>query len=698
MLIANMKYTKTWQSVVLSLTVILVWCWVYGRMSWLAWQTPLSYSGDVWLGLGFAKAFMDGDIFPVMYKSVAQLGAPFSANWNDYLISEELIFATIGWLGKVTGLFLAANVLLLLAHLLAALSFWFVGRELKYRAEFVFAGSILFAFSHYIFARGLGHLVLSYYWHLPLILLVSWWTYSSQLIAIYSRKWIITIAVAIITGLLNPYYTWMFLQFIGFSFLLHFVRKQYELMKLPLLLIVVTAVSFVVMNADTFSYSWLHGKNIEAVNRNLAALEVYGLKIPELVFPPAYHAWKRWAEFGQSHYFAPTLIKGEMGSPYLGLVGLVGFAWLAGLALYRLLQGKAQGIPVHAWQTLWILLYSLIGGINLLLGSFGLILFRGTNRYSIVILTLVLLFLVRQLSRNCPEKWILPVAFCITALGLWDQLPPRVTSAQIQQVSERVQADRDFAKSLESKLSKGAMVFQLPVAAFPEIPPIVQMADYEHFRPYLFTQNLHYSYGTNKGRGDADWQVRVAKLPPPEMIRKLESHGFGAIMINRKGYLDAGKSLIDSLTADGKLVITENKDLVAFRLQPSILPVAIESEPVFALGWSVDEGTHRWSESSHTKIMFTNNDKLPRSFVLGFKLAALTPRIVRVSFNGVNVGVIDMAIPGREVQFPLTRIMLVPGINTLSFDTDTNPVSPNTGDNRMLSFKISDFQYNSDGI
>jgi hypothetical protein len=83
--------------------------------------------------------------------------------------------------------------------------------------------------------------------------------------------------------------------------------------------------------------------------------------------------------------------------------------------------------------------------------------------------------------------------------------------------------------------------------------------------------------------------------------------------------------------------------------------------------------------------------------VLGFKLTALTPRIVRVSFDGVNVGVIDMAIPGQEVQFPLTRIMLVPGINTLSFDTDTNPVSPNNGDSRMLSFKISDFQFNSDG-
>lgn len=693
----SLKYTKAFQIFILSLIVTLVWCWVYGRLSWVAWQTPLSYSGDGWLGFGIAKAFMDGDIFPVMYKWVAHLGAPFSANWNDYPLSEELIFATIGWLGKAAGLFFAANVVLLLAHLLAAVSFWFVGRELKYRAEFVFAGSILFAFSHYIFARGFSHLVLSYYWHLPLIMLVSWWTYSSKLIAIYSRKWIITITVAIITGMLNPYYIWIFVQFLGFAFLLHLVRRQYQQIKLPLLLITVTTVSFMLMNADTSIYSWLHGQNITAVTRNLAGLETYGLKISELVFPPAYHAWKSWAEYGQSHYFVPTLIKGEMGSPYLGLVGLFGFAWLVGLTFYRLLQGKTQAIPVHAWQTLWVLLYSVIGGINLLLGSFGLILFRGTNRYSIVILTLALLFLVRQLSRSCPEKWILPVAFFIVVLGLWDQLPPRVTNAQIQQVAVAVQADREFSKSLELKLSKDAMVFQLPVAAFPEIQPIVKMADYEHFRPYLFTQNLHYSYGTNKGRNDADWQAKVAKLTAPDMIRKLESYGFGSIMVNRKGYKDAGKSLIDGLTAYNKQVIAENNDLVAIKLQPILLPVAIESQPTYGLGWSADEGTHRWSESSHTTILFTNNNVYPQTYALSFKLSALTPRKVTVNFNGVNLTTINIAFPGQKVPFLSTKIIISPGKNILSFDTDTNPVSPNNGDRRMLSFKISDFQFNSDG-
>lgn len=693
-----MKYSKALQSFILSLVVILIWCWVYGRISWSAWTIPLAYGGDGWLGLGFAKAFMDGDISPVLYKSVAHLGAPFSANWNDYPLTEEIIFALMGWSGRVIGLFPAANIAVLLAHVLAGLSFWFVGRELKYRTEFVFSGAILFTFSHYIFVRGFGHIVLSYYWHLPLILLVCWWSYSTEKIAFRDRKFSIAIAVSVITGFLNPYYTWMFLQFLGFALLLHLARKQYQLMKFPLIFILVTVVSFSIMNMDTISYSWLHGDNAEAVGRGLAGLEIYGLKIPELVFSPPYHAWKSWAEYGQNHYFIPTFIKGEMGSPYLGLVGLIGFAWLAGVALYRLLQGRSQAIPVHAWQVLWVLLFSLVGGINLLLGTFGIILFRGTNRYSIIILTLVLLFLVRQLSRKCPDKLVLPVAIFMVLFGLWDQLPPRATSAQIQQMSEVVQSDRAFAKSLELKLSKGAMVFQLPVASFPEIPPIFKMADYEHFRPYLFTHNLHYSYGTNKGRGDADWQFEVSKSNAADMVASLEKYGFSTILINRKGYEDKGVGLVAAISALNKEILTENEDLIAFKLNPKEVHEYPKSPPAFGVGWSGDEGSHRWAISSRAEAKIINNSREPILVTLEFSLMTLKPRIVDVTLNGKVLKKVALNQGGAAIHSKFPLVSLHPGANTLLMETDVPPEPPGGGDPRKLSFGISDFRIHDDNI
>ena len=85
--------------VILAFLISAIWMLVYRRTSLSAWQTPISYGGDSWLNYGLAKAYMDGDIFPIIRKSVAHLNAPFSANWNDYPSTEELLFAGIGWLG-----------------------------------------------------------------------------------------------------------------------------------------------------------------------------------------------------------------------------------------------------------------------------------------------------------------------------------------------------------------------------------------------------------------------------------------------------------------------------------------------------------------------------------------------------------------------------------------------------------------------
>jgi phosphoglycerol transferase len=685
------RHEKLLSGIALCFFIVLLWSWVYGRISLVAWQTPLGYGGgDECFNLAIAKAFMDGDIFPVLYKWVPHLNAPFSANWNDYPLTEEFIFAIMGWLGKIVGLFPAANFMVLLAHLLAGLSFWYVGRELNYRSAFAFSGAILFAFSHYIFARNFGHIVLTYYWHVPLMLLVTWWAYSSRQIQFKHRKWFVAVAIAAVSGTFNPYYSWMFLQFLGFAVLLHLARKQYHLIRLPLLLIGVTMASFIIMNADTFSYSLLHGANIHAVSRNLAALELYALKIPALVFPPADHSWHSWANYGQSHYFLPSLLKGEDWSPYLGMVGLVGSAWLAGTGLYHLLQGRLQLIPVHAWQALWILLFSLVGGINLLLGTFGLILFRGTNRFSIFILAIVLLFLVRQLSRQCPKKWVVPVAFGIAVIGLWDQLPPKA-SAQIQQTADLVQSDHHFARTLETQLTRNSMVFQLPVVAFPE-NTAYQMTGYDHFRPYLFTQHLRYSYGTNKGRGDADWQTDLSKLAPVDMAAKLETLGFGAIMINRKGYEDKGVRIINELVNTNRQVICDNGELVAIRLKSGELPVFSEFSKVYSAGWSVDEGTHRWAMSNRAEIKVFNNTNKPRMVTIGFSLITLKPRNVKISMNGETSRNFSLSLlSGAATYFKPPPFTLAPGQNSLFIETDVQPEIPGNGDMRKLSFGISNF-------
>jgi hypothetical protein len=406
--------------------------------------------------------------------------------------------------------------------------------------------------------------------------------------------------------------------------------------------------------------------------------------------PPPDHRWHWWASFGQTRYYLVTGLTAELWSPYLGFVGIAGLAWLTGMSIYRLFQGKPRCIPVQAWQTLWVLAFSLVGGANLILGIFGCTYFRASNRYSIIILCISLLFLVRQLSRHCPRRFALPVTFILLAVGLADQLPPVTSNAEIQQVAKQVQSDREFTAGMESGLPPGTMVFQLPVAPYPGSPTINKMYDYEHFIPYLYSKRLRYSYGSVRGRAPETWQREVEKMPPAEMAAKLEEYGFGAIYLNTRAFKDGGSKLIDDLRDAGKAVFIEssNKDLVAIRLTPAAVPSGPDIPPFWGPGWSADEpGIGRWSVAREGTIEFWNTQKESTKISIQFGLVTLRPRHVKITFNSELFDDLDLQ-PNAERTIGPKVVTLAPGKNIMRFETDVPPEVPGNGDPRKLTFMI----------
>jgi hypothetical protein len=690
------RYEKPLCAALLCVIVFVLWSIKY-RMGRAAWKMPMGYGGDGWLILGTARAYMNGEVFPFFSKLVPTLNAPFAADWNDYPVTEDLLYAAMGWLGKVIGLYAAGNAMLLLAHILAALSFWWVALKLDCKPVLAMAGALAYAFCNYIMARRFGHLPLTWFWHLPLLILVTGWVYSDTGVPRSSQRFWPAIAICLICGALNPYYTGMFLQFLGFGVLLHAARRSYSRMLFALMLIAVTFGAFMLMNLDTIVHAVLHGANAQAAARDLAALDMYAMKIPEMLLPPDESVLPGLEEFSQSHYYSKTLLKGEFWSPYLGLAALLGVAMLVCSSLYRMFTRRANTVSPWFWLVIWILLYSLVGGFNLVLGSFGFVLFRGANRYSIFILTFGLLFLVTTLSRHSLRpRTAAAGALLVLLLGLVETLGPIALDtvpppAPGPTVEDYVNSDRTFAMSVEKQVP-GAMVFQLPVAGFPEVAPIQKMGDYEHFRPYLYTRTLHYSYGTDKGRGTEAWQTDVSRLEPAQMVAKLESYGFAVVMVNRRGYADRGASLIAALVAAGKPVIAENHDLVALRLQAAAKPALIDPWAFFGEGWSGDEGTHRWAESGHTKISINNPGTKPLNYTLSLRLSALEPRVVKVSKDTTLLGE-ALAVPGKETPLDGLRFVLQPGLNVISLDTDAPAVSPGNGDLRLLSFRLSGFKF-----
>jgi phosphoglycerol transferase len=675
--------------------VTLLWCVAYNRWTLEAWMTPVSYDGDSLGEMAAAKAFAFDKVHAILPKYPASLGAPFVANWNDYPIVEEGIFAWYGLFVRLFGVFAGSNLTLLSAHLLAAGSFYFVCHHLRYAKAISFVLGILFSMSGYAFARGLWHLVLTFYWNVPLGFLVVWWCLTGQAHS-NKKKRIFSIVVSVLFGIQYIYYTGMYAQFLALAALVSWLRRNDKAQVLfPVVLLGVVALTFGLMNVDTFCYRFANGPNPAALARLYSALELYALRPVELLLPMS-HRLTALQEWTNRAYYSQTMFQGgENNSPYLGMVALAALAGLVASSLRAIAPGDGARLPVHAWGVAWILVYSVIGGLNGIIGSFGFILFRGTNRYSVVILTLSLLFLARQLSPFVRRRPIVggACAGAILVLGLWDQLPAVPNPSAIAQLHQKIAGDGQIARSLEKRLPKQAMIFQLPVVGYPEVGPLLGMQDYEHFRPYLQSRSLRFSYGSHKGRTRERWQSELMQLGVSNAVSQLEKFGFAALLINRKGYPDNAVSMLAELRSAGRTdILCESEDLVAIALEPVPDPLL---PPDFDKNWYGLEGTltdnWRWS-SGDAKLIIYNNQSTPRNIHVAFSLGTLRARTVEV-FSGANKLYAATLDPAQRPPRADIDMFLQPGTNVLYFRSDQSAEPPGNGDSRNIAFAIRNFEY-----
>jgi len=564
----------------LALLVILLWCTSYNRWTVESWQTPLTYlsdpdKGDVLSVLSEIKAARDGHYRPFLFTNIPELGAPYVANWDDIPTMGKLVTWLTGLLARVIGIFAAANVAVLIAQVLAALSFYTACRILNCSWIWSFAGAFAFAFARYAFAHGLHHLSVVYYWPVPLCLVVCEWGIREKGIKFGERRFGFALLVAFIVGIENFYYTSMFAQFVLFGGLIQGWRRGWR-ESLPAAAIIATAVAaFLVMNVNTFFYQFAYGTGWGAVTRSYRWLEVYGLKIIDLFVPPPDHPFPPFASYGAGHLKEIILAPGELPpTGYIGLLGLGAMGWLVIASLRRALDNSK--LPLEAFLILWILIYASIGGINGIFGSLGFQLFRATARYSIFILCIVLMYAIRRLSQVNYRNKLLVYGAAALSMGLawWDQTPPVVTSAQLDETAQAVASDRGLTGKMEERLPPNAMVFQLPIMEFPE-SPVPGVGSYDHFRPYLYSHHLRFSYGSEKGRPHEEWQQRIAQMGLTDAVNQLESYGFSAIYLNRNGFDDKGEGLIKQLKemGRGEIIESDRGDILCILLKPSPDPI-----------------------------------------------------------------------------------------------------------------------------
>ena len=683
----------------LALICIVVWCTVYGRLSGDAWSVPVEYglqpaASDAKFELAQFKAAQDGTFWPIIFHNIPQLGAPYIGNWNDFPLTEDFQVWFTGVLAKMIGLFPAANFLIMLFQVLAAAAFYYTARRLRCHWTWSFVGALFFGLAPYGFAHSLHHFVITGYWHVALGLLVCFWISNGRGLRFGTRDYWIAIGVAVVTGWQNVYYTNFFIQIVGIGLIIQWLRNGWRAALPALSIGCVAFAAFLVMNLDTIGWALLHGRNPTATVRSYAQMEYYALKLVDCFVPFPTHRIDAFADIGKRFYLWTALPAEVPPACYFGLVGLAAFIWMAVSTVRNAIARDRKRIAWEAVLTLWLFLYATVGGINAMIGLLKFELFRSTTRSCIVILALSLLFAVRRLSllsKRWPTPWPVLAPVLIALIGLWEVLPP-TSGEDIGYVTATINSDRIFAQSMEATMPKGGMVFELPVMDFPE-SPIPGVPSYEHFRPYLYTRDLRYSFGSVKGRVQDAWQHVVGGMTPANQIAALERYGFSGIYVNRAGFADRGDSLLNQYKAAGRTRIIESpqKDLYCVVLNPSPNPVLPPPGPLFATGWYPEQDSQNGEQrinlsNGNAFIVLTNPTAEPIVKYASFYLASPSPRSATIQGDGAyQIWHLDQQHPAKVTNLRLT---LPPGESKVSFSS-AEPATP--GQAGLISFYLVNF-------
>jgi phosphoglycerol transferase len=93
------------------------------------------------------------------------------------------------------------------------------------------------------------------------------------------------------------------------------------------------------------------------------------------------------------------------------------------------------------------------------------------------------------------------------------------------------------------------------------------MRDYDHFRGYLYSNTLSWSYGAMRGR-QPPWQRDLSEEPADRLVARAAIIGFDGIYIDRFGYADRAVALEQRLVEilGAQPVVSENQRLAYFSI------------------------------------------------------------------------------------------------------------------------------------
>lgn len=512
--------------------------------------------GDGWFHGMLVKGMIDNNWF--LHNRF--IGMPIGLKLYDFPVLENLHMIILKAVSIYTNSYaLTINIYFVSTFILTTIFSMFVFRHFKFSRSSSIVGSLLYAFLPYHFMRNCWHIFLASYYMVPLAIMVAIWIYNTDLFfqrgtgSFFNFRSIVSIVVSLLVASSGIYYAFFmcFLLFVAGATASLNHKKICHLSKAGILiLIIIIGLGF---NAfPNIIHKLSHDGNKHVLLRPVECVEIYGLKISQMLFPIDDHRLSLLAHFKDRYNYTAPLIN-ENTTASLGIIGSIGFLILLAWIFYRKdkKDGKDELVTRISLLNMAAVLFGTIGGFGAIFGYIFYSKVRCYNRISIYIvffsIAAFLIFFERMIQNLVKKKIIhFPciLFIFILVLGVWDQTANNYMYApDYESVKKAYKCDLDFVKKIEASVPRYSMIFQLPYVPFPEAGPTHKMFDYDHFRGYLNSNRLRWSYGAMRG-GEADlWQRSVISKPLDEFLSEISKAGFKGIYIDRRGYEDGARDL-----------------------------------------------------------------------------------------------------------------------------------------------------------
>ena len=666
------------------------------------WNVPTLYQDDALHWFAFFRAISAGECLPYSSFIISNLGAPFNGNWNDFPMSLPLLMLVGGGITKLFGFGVASNVILVFAHLVSALAMYVCLRIARSARIWALVFSICFGLAPFLFSRGFTHVNITFAYSVPIAMTIGLLLYQKGSTFLRGWRLFVILAISFYFGGIFPYYTAFFLMIMAFAGLFCLFTEKRISSILPFILIAAcTFANFFLVTEPFRQYARENGPNEFAVSRFYSNLQVCALRPVELFLPGSgshIPILKQMSAFYENQdVFRKNFGSSESMAAYMGLPAILGFCLLCCMTSYFIFTRRQQLISGWFWFISFFMAFAVVGGLNGFLGLGKFFLLRSSNRVSIYILAACLFFMAILLTRwkkKIPVFIQLCIALLMVGLAIFEALP----SGELLRVhnEKTMESDQELVFKLESIMPNGSMIFNYPVIDFPE------SGNYAFLRPYLFTDKLRFSSGSNKGRSRETWQNEVEKLSPTKMIEELEKLGFGGILVYVGSDLpdEQNQKSIQFLEATRNLtnlkIESHTGDFVFVRINPDKSPQLPTIKPQFLSTWwppeihprgldsSMLAPSARWCAQKTGEVEVFNEQKTSKTFALRGVLMAPNDARIEISARGKVIQIVNLIanVPqGVSIDLPNA----LPGATRLKFQSSIMPI---ISDGRKFNFAL----------